>query len=196
MSSMTNQLLKFDFQKNHKELAQVLLGVHIVTPDCRVAIVETEAYGGAEDLGSHAARGITPRNRVMFGPPGHAYVYFCYGNHWLFNITCNPEGEPGAVLVRAARPLEGQAVMTERRGGKPSTQLLSGPGKLCQALAIEGRHTGIDLLAADSPIRLEESEQVKRIVTTRRIGLAKGKGEHLEWRFVDAEHQEWASKLR
>jgi DNA-3-methyladenine glycosylase len=113
-------------------------------------IVEVEAYTGADDAASHAYRGPTPRNAPMFGPPGHAYVYFIYGVHWMFNVVAHQDGPgaaPGAVLVRALLPQEGLAVMRERRGGRPDRDLANGPARLAQALGIDGRLNGVDLCA-------------------------------------------------
>src|SRR5512140_540536 len=95
-------------------------------------ITETEAYVGETDLGSHAKAGRTPRTLVMYGPPGHAYVYFTYGNHWMLNVVTQREGIPEAVLIRAIQPVEGVDVMLERRSGRDTF----GPGKLAQALGI------------------------------------------------------------
>jgi DNA-3-methyladenine glycosylase len=107
---------------------------------CRAAIVETEAYVGPHDGASHAhARfGVTRRNRVMFGPPGIAYVYRSYGIHWCLNAVTGDEGFPAAVLIRAARPASGLEVMRRRRGTSPAVDLLRGPGRLCRAMAIDG----------------------------------------------------------
>lgn len=110
-------------------------------------IVECEAYRGPEDLAAHSAGGRrTKRTEVMFGPPGHAYVFRLYGMHWAFNVVVATEGEPHAVLIRAVEPVFGQKLMSERRGvppGKPA--LTNGPGKLCDALAIDGSAYGLDL---------------------------------------------------
>ena len=107
-------------------------------------VVETEAYLGADDSASHAFRGQTPRNAVMFGPAGMAYVYLVYGMHHMLNVTTDADGTPGAVLLRAVQPLEGSDRMTELRGGS-GRGLADGPGKLCQALAVDLSLKGIDL---------------------------------------------------
>ncbi len=111
-------------------------------------IVEVEAYTGADDAASHAHRGRTARNAPMFGPPGHAYVYFIYGMHWMFNVVAHQD-PPGAVLVRALVPKEGHDVMRAHRGGCADDILTSGPARLAQALAIDGALSGIDLCSAE-----------------------------------------------
>lgn len=109
-------------------------------------IVECEAYRGPRDLAAHSSRGLTPRTRAMFGPPGHAYVYLLYGTSWAFNIVVAREGDPHAVLVRALEPVSALDLMALRRR-RPATsrELTNGPGKLCQALAITGADYGRDL---------------------------------------------------
>jgi DNA-3-methyladenine glycosylase len=170
-----------------------LLGSHVVMGDCRAEIVESEVYLGAEDPGSHAFRGKSPRNAVMFGPAGHAYIYFTYGNHWMLNVVGRPDGEPAAILIRAARPLTGIELMRQRRGGHLSDRdLLSGPGKLCQALGIDAAFNGHDLLSSGA-LRIEVSSPTKDVLIGPRIGLAKGKGDDLPWRFVMASQRAWCS---
>lgn len=173
---------------------RVLLGFHLVRGPCRARIVEVEAYR-ADDPGSHAFRGKTKRNEVMFGTPGRAYVYFNYGVHWMLNVTAHAEGDAAAILVRAAEPLEGLEVMYARRPrAKRPEDLLSGPGKLAAAFGITGSDNGVDLLAEKSELRIEPGEPVGKILAGVRAGLAKGKGEDLPWRFVDADSQKWISK--
>ena len=173
--------------------AQAILGCEIVAPDCRARIVEVEAYAAANDPGSHAWRGKTQRNQVMFGGPGHLYMYFTYGSHWMANIVCRPEGEAAAILIRAAKPLSGIESLLSRRSTSLKN-LLSGPGKLCSAMGLNGAHYGINMLDPRSPFHLAPGTIPKRILMSTRIGLAPGKGEHTPWRFIDADALEWASR--
>ena len=167
------------------EATPAMVGVDIVFGELRARIVEAEAYAG--DPGSHAFRGITPRTKVMFGPPGFAYVYFTYGNRWMLNVTARPEGLPGAILIRAAQPLRGLELMFARREkARRKEDLMSGPGKLAQALQVNKAHYGLDPLDPEGMIRLEPGEQATNILVGRRIGITAGKGDELPWRFMDA----------
>lgn len=137
-------------------------------------IVETEAYLGADDPGSHAAtKGITLRNRVMYGPPGRAYVYFTYGNHFMLNLVTEPDGTAGAVLIRAIEPTDGIETMRARRGGRSGPELTNGPGKLASALGVTLAHNGIalgnELVVLAGP-RVPEN----RVAVGGRIGLSAG----------------------
>src|ERR1700752_4582716 len=138
------------FARPSAEVAPDLLGCVLEheTADGLVAVelTEVEAYAGRSDPASHAYRGRTPRNAVMFGPPGHAYVYFIYGMHWCFNTVCASEGTGVPVLVRALQPIAGWDLMRELRGSSKDALLCSGPARLCQALAISGLQNGLDLL--------------------------------------------------
>lgn len=146
-------------------VAQALLGQRLVRrfPDGAIAaglIVETEAYcdGTEPDLACHGARNRgrpTARTAVMFGPPGHAYVYFTYGMHWLFNIVTGSADQANAVLVRALEPCAGESRMARNRPGRPRTEWTNGPAKLTQALEIDGRQHGLDLCDPDGPLWLE-----------------------------------------
>ncbi len=166
------------FDRPTLQVARDLLGARLVRlePDgTRTAgiIVETEAYIGQEDLGCHARAGLTPRTRVMFGPPGHAYVYFTYGMHWLFNCVTESEGFPAAVLIRALLPLEGLPNIERRRAGRPRCEWTNGPAKLCQALGITGEYNGLDLCAPGAPLFIESGQKVleERVTTGPRLGL-------------------------
>lgn len=136
-------------------------------------VVEVEAYLPQKDPGCHAARGRTPRNQVMFGPAGRAYVYFCYGNHYLFNAVTEPQGIPGAVLVRALEPVQGMELMAARRGRGPGDRgLTNGPGKLVQALGIGRAHNGLPLWR--KPLYFRRAERRQPIGVTTRIGITEG----------------------
>src|SRR5919106_5637386 len=119
-------------------------------------ITETEAYISEKDLGCHAKAGLTPRTAVMFGKPGHAYVYFTYGNHWMLNAVTEREGFPAAVLIRAIQPIEGVDIMLERRSGRDTF----GPGKLCQAMGITKNENGVDLTKKNSGLWIEAGVKV------------------------------------
>ncbi len=134
-------------------------------------IVEVEAYLGADDPASHAYRGKTPRNEVMFGPGGHAYVYFTYGNHYCMNVVAGRKGEAGAVLIRALEPLDGIKVLRRRRKKKKLEELTSGPGKLTQALGIDRRLNGADLTRGSLWICEESPDEGVDWVATPRIGI-------------------------
>lgn len=145
----------------------------------RVRIVETEAYDQT-DAASHSYKGRTPRTDIMFGPPGHLYVYFTYGMHYCCNVVVGEEGYGAAVLIRAVEPLTGDTILQERRGRKTGVDLTNGPAKLCQALDIDKRLNGHDLRI--SPLRLIEQPKTTEIITTStRIGISQAK-EKL-WRF-------------
>jgi DNA-3-methyladenine glycosylase len=149
-------------------------------------IIETEAYCGEEDSACHAHRGMTKRNSVMFGPPGHAYVYFTYGMHYLLNLVTEAEGKPCAVLIRAILPIAGLDEMEARRKRK-GTELTNGPAKLCQALGIDKSLNGWNLTAGDQ-LWVEDYKNIpaKLITATPRIGIDYAREQHRQalWRFV------------
>jgi DNA-3-methyladenine glycosylase len=166
-------------------LAERLLGkifVHSRGPGqlMKGRIVETEAYLGENDQASHAWKGKTPRNEVMFGPPGTLYIYFAYGCHYMANIVSEPEGSSGAVLLRAMEPVEGIKQMQESRQTQVLTSLMSGPGKLTQALGIGPELYGESLLG--QTCWLEEGPELaaEMIGTSPRIGISRSTG--LPWR--------------
>ena len=137
------------------EVAPKLLNTLLVHGERIARIVEVEAYRGMEDPASHAFRGPTKRNAVMFGPPGRLYVYFTYGMHWCANVVCGPEGVAGAVLLRAAAPVAGlDAMWSARRAARTERDLCSGPAKLCQAMGLNRDHDGANLLSADRGVSL------------------------------------------
>jgi DNA-3-methyladenine glycosylase len=141
-------------------------------------IVEVEAYLGADDPAAHASIGRTPRNAVLFGPPGFAYVYFIYGNHYCLNVSCLPDGTPGGILFRALEPMEGIEEMCLSRGVESDCdrrQLTSGPGKLAEAFGItRERDNGKDLTSARSDLYIaDDGTPPPRVLITKRIGITK-----------------------
>jgi DNA-3-methyladenine glycosylase len=172
------------FARNPRRVAREILGKVLVrdTDNLRLAarIVEVEAYLGENDPAAHAAAGNTARNSVLFGPPGYAYVYFIYGNHYCLNVSCEREGKAGSVLFRALDPLLGIAEMAASRrvsleGPRDFTKLTSGPGRLAEAFGItRARDNGRDLTSPDSGLWIGEDGFLSRgIRTSSRIGIRK-----------------------
>jgi DNA-3-methyladenine glycosylase len=159
-------------------LVRILDGVRLVG-----LITEAEAYIGEEDLGCHAKSGKTKRNAVMYGPPGHAYVYFTYGMHWMLNAVTEQTGFPAAVLIRAMDPVEGADIISARRQGRDTL----GPAKLTQALGIDGALNGINLCDPDSGLWIEAGTPVAddEIIVGSRVGLftVPEPWKSLPWRF-------------
>jgi len=167
------------FARHPVEAARALIGWTLLVDGVGGRIVETEAYHH-EDPASHSFSGRTPRNAVMFGPPGRAYVYRSYGIHWCLNFVCGPD--PGAaVLIRALEPTAGLQEMHERRGLTEPRSLCSGPGKLCQALAVTRDHDGLPLDAPPFELR---PGPTAGIVAGPRIGISRAAD--LPWRFGEA----------
>ena len=167
------------FTRPTPEVARALLGqtlVHVIDGQ-RISgmVVEAEAYGGWDDQGSHGHRGITPRTRVMFGPPGVSYVYFIYGNYWMFNVVAKPADVDysGAVLIRAIEPLEGEPIMAANRNQRARREWTSGPAKLAMALGIDKSLNERDLTDPASPLFFEEGPTIpeEQVQTGPRIGL-------------------------
>ncbi len=184
------------YQRPTLQVARELLGKRLIHIENGIPtggiITETEAYCGEEDLGCHAKAGRTPRTAVMYGPPGHAYVYFTYGMHWLFNCVTRPQGIPEAVLIRAVEPTDGLDMIAQRRANQPRHLWTDGPAKLTQALGIDEEHNGIDLTSQDSPIFVEEALAIpdNRVTTGPRVGLytVPEPWKSIPWRFqVDLE---------
>ncbi len=171
------QLERPFFSRSTLQVARELLGMRLVRQERDVRLVgvisEVEAYRGEEDQGCHARAGRTPRTRVMYGSPGHAYVYFTYGMHWMLNFVTEAEGYPAAVLIRAILPVEGLDVIAARRDGQPFAHWTDGPAKLCQALGIDGRYNGLDLCAPQSEIFVQVGESIPDSAVTigPRVGL-------------------------
>ncbi|MFH2051215.1 MAG: DNA-3-methyladenine glycosylase [bacterium] len=181
------------FARDTVAVAHDLIGAEIIagtgTDAVTGRIVEAEAYLGQADPASHAGRGWTPRSAIMFGPPAVAYVYLIYGMHHCLNFVTEPEGTPGAVLIRAIEPLSGREVMALRRGLDPAAcrdqDIASGPGRLCQALGIDLSWNGVPLGSAAPRLAVRSvSGNGVRVERTPRIGIRKALD--LPYRFVAA----------
>ncbi|MGO4715409.1 DNA-3-methyladenine glycosylase [Bradyrhizobium sp. 2TAF24] len=166
------------FNRSVHEVAPELIGATLLVGGVGGTIVEVEAYHHTEPA-AHSYNGPTPRNAVMFGPPGFAYVYRSYGIHWCVNFVCEAAGSASAVLIRALEPTHGLAAMRRRRGLPDERALCSGPGKLCEALAISDRHNGLPL--DQPPIALHARTMNPEIVAGVRIGITKAA--ELPWRY-------------
>ena len=183
---MRRRLPRRFYRRDSRELAPLLLNKVLVHGKRSVRVVEVEAYAGAEDPGSHAFRGMRPRNATMFGPPGHLYVYRSYGMHWCANIVCGDEGWASAVLLRGATPLTG---IEEMYGSRPGIvrdrDLAAGPGRLCQALGIDGTFDGTDIVNGAGGVVLYDdgTPPPENPGVSIRIGLSPGKGEESPWRY-------------
>lgn len=196
-SNQPQRLPREFFNQPTLQVARDLLGKRLVRleNDSRLSglIIETEAYIGEGDQGCHAKAGLTARTRVMFGPPGHAYVYFTYGMHWMLNFVAEPEGAPAAVLIRAMHPQEGLDVIAARRGKQPKKHWTDGPAKLCQALNIDRRCNGADLCAPNAHIFIEMADSVpdSAVTTGPRVGLnsVPEPWKSLPWRFLTTEQE-------
>jgi DNA-3-methyladenine glycosylase len=190
------------FARDPRRVARQLLGKILIRELSGVRltarIVEVEAYLGAEDPAAHSAAGRTLRNAVLFGPPGHAYIYFIYGNHYCLNVSCEPEGKAGGVLFRALEPLSGLEEMArsrhvELRGPQDWPKLTAGPGRLCQAFGItRARNNDLDLTTPESGLWIgDDAFHPRRIAVTPRIGITKAADMPLRYfiagnRFVSA----------
>ncbi|MGH4017846.1 MAG: DNA-3-methyladenine glycosylase [Pseudonocardiaceae bacterium] len=168
--------------------ARLLLGCHLVadTADGEVVVrlVEVEAYRGADDPAAHSFRGRTERNAVMFGPPGHLYVYFVYGMHFCANISCLPDGDAGAVLLRAAEVVSDRDVARRRRPtARSDADLARGPARLAALLGLRREHNGLDVTDPSSPVRLRPADPVPdpQVCSGPRVGVAAA--QQRPWRF-------------
>ena len=172
------QLDRQFFDREVTQVASDLIGVELAVGETGGIIVETEAYR-PDDAASHAFNGLRPRNRSMFGPPGHAYVYRSYGIHWCVNFVCEKEGSASAVLIRALQPTHGLPAMRRRRGLQEERALCSGPGKLCEALGITIKHNELPL--DQPPFALYARLAKPDIAAGVRIGITKAV--ELPWRY-------------
>jgi len=191
---MKKRLNRKFYNRSTLKVAKELLGKHLVIEKdgnyVSGKIVETEAYIGPDDPASHAYRGLTPRNKVMFGDPGYAYVYLTYGMHHCLNFVTERKGFPAAVLIRALEPADGIEIMKKRRKAKDLINLTNGPAKLCQALGIDRALNGADL-CSDIIYVEDRGDKPTKIVSTSRIGIKEGKDK--KWRFY-IENNEFVSK--
>jgi DNA-3-methyladenine glycosylase len=191
---MGRKLKREFYNRPTLKVAKDLLGKYLVVQKRKKIlsgkIVETEAYIGSDDPACHACKGMTPRNRVMFGPPGHAYIYFTYGMYHCLNLITEEDGFPAAVLIRAIEPVQGIDLMMRRRGKRNLKNLTSGPGKLCQALGLDRSLNGEDLYSGKIWVE-ERGEKVGLIKSDSRVGITEGKNR--KWRFYIS-NNEFVSK--
>jgi DNA-3-methyladenine glycosylase len=175
---MRKRLSRAFFNRSVHEVAPELIGAVLLFNGVGGRLVEIEAYNQSEPA-AHSFGGLTPRNAVMFGPAGYAYVYRSYGIHWCLNFVCEPPGSAGAVLIRAIEPTTGLAAMRRRRGIADERLLCSGPGRLCEALGITHRENGMSLTAPTLEIFAAAGDT--EVVTGPRIGITKAVD--LPWRY-------------
>ncbi|HEX9912050.1 MAG TPA: DNA-3-methyladenine glycosylase [candidate division Zixibacteria bacterium] len=172
------------YNRSTLKVAKELLGKYLVVPKngekLSGKIVETEAYIGLNDPASHAHRGMSERNKIMFGAPGYAYVYFTYGMYHCLNFVTERNGYPAAVLIRALEPEQGIDTMEQRRKTEIMEELTNGPGKLCLAMGIDRALCGADLCSEVIYVE-DRGESTGKIVSTNRVGVDKGKEK--KWRF-------------
>jgi DNA-3-methyladenine glycosylase len=194
------------FDRDPRHVGHELLGKVLVRRMGRkllaARIVETEAYLGEDDPAAHSAAGRTARNAVLFGPPGYAYVYFIYGNHYCLNVSCLPDGVPGGVLFRAAEPLLGIAEMARARGvgvvsARDLRKLTSGPGRMAEAFCItRERDNGKDLTSVRSDLWLaDDGYLAARVLTTKRIGITKAADSPLRYVIAGSEFVSGPKKI-
>jgi DNA-3-methyladenine glycosylase len=182
MKSMLRVLPRDFYDRDPRLVGPDLLGKILIRRDGGTLlsgrIVEVEAYLGTEDAAAHASAGKTPRNAVLFGPPGLAYVYFIYGNHYCLNVSCLPDGIPGGILFRAVEPIQGMKAMFKLRGIDESSdlrRLTRGPGRLATAFGItRDRDNGKDLTDSRSDLYIaDDGEAPPEVLITKRIGIKK-----------------------
>lgn len=177
------------FARDTVTVAQELLGQRLVrvVNGQRLAgiIIETEAYVGEEDLACHARAGRTPRTQVMYGPPGHAYIYLNYGLHWMLNIVTERNGFPAAVLIRGIQPTDGIEAMRRWRGHVPDKALANGPGKLAQAFGLNHTFNGADLCARSAELFIEAAPPATYFFCNPRVGIdgVPEPWRNIEWNF-------------
>jgi DNA-3-methyladenine glycosylase len=184
------------FAREPLVVAEALLGQHLQHGRVVLRITEVEAYVGPHDSACHSRFGRTKRNAPMWGPPGHAYVYLCYGMHFMLNIVSGQQGTGAAVLIRAAEPVRGLGLIRERRGGLEGPALLNGPGKVAQALGLDTSWSGRRLFGARG-LRVREGEAPAGILRGPRVGIGYADPEHQQakWRFAIADSP-WVSERK
>ena len=178
---MSQPLVQADFAGDAADVARRLIGATLLVDGVGGVIVETEAYDQSEPA-AHTHRGPTPRNAAMFGPPGHAYVYFNYGIHWCLNFVCREAGHGAGVLIRALQPTHGVDVMRTRRGMDDERLMCAGPGRVGQALGIGAAHYGLPLDAAPFTVLAAPADAAPvQVLTGPRIGISRAVD--VPWRF-------------
>jgi DNA-3-methyladenine glycosylase len=181
------------YARDALEVAPDLLGRWIACGEVTLRITEVEAYRHPDDTASHCRMGRTTRNAPMWGPPGHAYVYLCYGMHNMLNLVTGAEGEGAAVLIRSCEPVAGESVVMARRGGMAGPASLAGPGKVGAALALSTAWSGCCLFQAGK-LAVCEGTPARRILAAPRVGIdyAQPRDRKARWRFADADSP-WVS---
>lgn len=184
------------YARDALEVARDLLGQEIWHGEVGLRITEVEAYRYPHDSANHCRSGLTDRNAPMWGPPGHAYVYLCYGLHQMLNLVTNREGEGAAVLIRSCEPIAGHGTIRRRRGGKEGPVLLTGPGKVGQALGLDVTFSGRPLYRRGG-LEVREGARAAEIAVGSRIGIGYAEPEHqeAEWRLAIA-NSPWVSHAR
>lgn len=182
--SPTSPLPPGFYDRDALDVAYDLIGCEVTHAGVRVRITEVEAYRYPGDTANHARAGYTPRNAPMWGPPGHAYIYLCYGLHRMLNLVTGPQGHPAAVLIRGAEPVEGLDLIRARRGGLDGPALMNGPGKVGAALGLTTALSGTRL---DGPIVVFPRAKTPDLVTGPRIGIgyASPEDQAASWRVAD-----------
>lgn len=175
------------YARDALEVARDLLGREIWHGAVGLRITEVEAYRYPDDSANHCRAGLTARNAPMWGPPGHAYVYLCYGIHHMLNLVTNRDGEGAAVLIRSCEPIAGHATIARRRGGKQGPVLLTGPGKVGQALGLDASFSGHPVYRSGG-LELREGARAEKIAVGSRIGIGYAEPEHrgAQWRLAIA----------
>ena len=175
------------YARDALDVARDLLGQEIWRGGVGLRITEVEAYRYPDDSANHCRAGRTARNAPMWGPPGHAYVYLCYGLHQMLNLVTNCDGEGAAVLIRSCEPIAGHAIIRRRRGGKDGPVLLTGPGKVGQALGLDTSLSGHALYHRGG-LEVRAGAPVSEVAVGSRIGIgyAELEHQHAEWRLADA----------